>query len=274
MQIKRNSKPNEKILILADFAERNWKAIQFAMRHLYQSDSEICIVQTWQKTNFGFSMVRDLAPILKSIAEDELEQMKTKILKNYEILDSQIKLHSFEGDLPSFFSSETFQNEKWHVIMAPNENACKLSCKPRITEVIDGIKQPLYILTNDNPNTEIVNVTVFASVEPSKSFLSSLAKIALQKGVVFRVHLDCSTYSVLLIEACKRLFSKVCKNSYLQFYESKNNSSQQGLENLPQEQGQRIIVFDGNYQRKYNSKFRSCIDSWFIKSKGICVGNL
>ncbi len=273
MQIKSDSKPNEKILILADFAERNWKAIQFAMKHLYQSDSEICIVQTWQKANFGFSMVRDLAPILKGIAEDELELMKAKILKNYKIKDSQIKLHPFEGDLPSFFSREAFQDERWQVVMAPNENACKLSCNPRITEVIDGVKQPLYLLTNDNPNTEIVNVTVFATVKPSKSVLSSLAKIALEKEIVFRVCLDCSAYSASIIEISKKIFSKACKSPSLQFYESKNNSNQQGLENLSQENGQRIIVFDENYQRKYNTKLRSRIDSWFIKSKGICVGN-
>ena len=274
MQIKRNSKPNEKILILADFSEGNWKAIQFAMKHLYQSGSEICIVQTWQKPNFGFSMVRDLAPILQNIAVNELEVIKTKLLKNYELQDSQIKRYPFEGNLPSFFASEAFRDEKWQVVMAPGENARKLSCNPRIAEIIDAIKQPLYILTGDNSHTEIADVNVFTTtVKPSKSVLSSLAKIALQKEIVIRVYLDCSTYSVSIIEACKRLISKVCKSSSLQFYESENSGNQQGLENLPQENGQRIIVFDENYQRKYNTKLRSCIDSWFIRSKGICVGN-
>ncbi len=274
MQIKRNSKPGEKILILADFSEGNWKAIQFAMKQLYQSGSEICIVQTWQKSNFGFSMVRDLAPILQNIAVNELEGMKTKLLKHYELQDSQIKLYPFEGDLLSFFKSETFLNEKWHVVMAPGEDSCKLSSNPRIAEIIDDIKQPLYILTGENSNAEIDDVNVFTtSVKPSVSVLSSLAKIALNKEIVFRVYLDSSTYSVSIIEACKRLFSKECKSSSLQFYESENSANQQGLENLPRGHGQRVIVFDENYQRKYNTKLRSCIDSWFIRSKGICVGN-
>lgn len=274
MQTKRNNKPNEKILILADFSEGNWRAIQFAMKHLFQSGSEICIVQTWQKANFGFSMVRDLAPILQNIAINELEVIKTKLLKNYPLDDTQIKLYPFEGNLPSFFSSEVFQDKKWHVVMAPGENSCKLSSNPRIAEIIDGIKQPLYILTGESSNTEIDDVNVFAkTVKPSKSVLSSLAKMALNKEIEFRVYLDSSTFSVSIIEACKRMFSKVCKGSSLQFYESENADNQLGLGNLPQENGQRLIVFDENYQRKYNTKFRSYIDSWFVRSKGICVGN-
>lgn len=274
MQKERNYQLSEKILILADFSEGNWKAIQFAMEHLYQEGSEICIVQTWQKSNFGFAMVRDLGPILQNIAVSELGGMKTKLLKNYKIQESQVKLFPFEGDLSSFFTSKLYLNQKWQVVMAPSEKTCNLTNNPRIAEIIDEIKQPLYILTGIKENTEIDDVIVFSSTKkPSNLIQSCLAKIALQKKIVFRVYLDTSTYSLSIIEACKRLFSKICKRSDLQFYESDNGYSQQSLENLPPEKGQRVLIFDENYQRKYNTKLKSYLDLWLVKSKGICVGN-
>lgn len=274
MQIERTNQLSEKILILADFSEGNWKAIQFAMENLYQANSEICIVQTWQKTNFGFSMVRDLSPILLDIAKSELGGLKLKLLKNYKIEESQITLYPFEGDLPAFFNNKMYKDFKWHVVMAPCEKVCDLSDNPRIAEIIDEIKQPLYILTGKKENTELCDVNVFASTKkPSSSIVNCLANLSTQKRIAFRVYLDTSTYSVSIIEACKRLFSKVCKSPSLQFYELGKNSSLQIIGNLTQENGQRLLIFDEKYQRKYNMKLKSCLDSWFLKSKGISVGN-
>ena len=275
MKIERNNQPSEKILILADFSEGNWTAIQFAMKNLYQSNSEICIVQTWQKTNFGFSMVRDLGPILQGIAKSELEGMKQKLLKNYKIEESQISLYPFEGDINSFFNSRLYKDLKWQVVMAPGEKACNLLDNSRIAEIIDEIKQPLYILTDTKENTEIFNVNVFASTKkPSNSVVKCLADLSEQKRIAIRIYLDTSTYSVSIIEASKRLFSKVCKGQSLQFYELENSCSQQIMKKLPEDNGQRLLIFDENYQRKYNSKLKSCLDSWFVKSKGISVGTL
>ncbi len=273
MQIESgNNQDKDRILILADFSEGNWEAIQFAMEYLWKANSEICIVQTWQKPNFGVSMVRDLSSILQNISENELESLKRKILKVYALSDSQIRLFSFEGDLPGFFKSEMYLDNNWHVVMASNEN--QLSDNPRIIEIVDKVGQPLYLLSGLKGLSDFLDVFVLSDTNnPSNSILTSLERIAVGNKISFRVCLNSSEQSRLTIEKSKKKYSDACRDSRLIFLEAANGAGKKEFNDFATEKGQRIMIFDQNKHRKFSGAFKLCMDSWFIRSKGISIGN-
>jgi hypothetical protein len=269
-----NNQGKDRILILADFSEGNWEAIQFAMEYLYQANSEICIVQTWQKPNFGFSMVRDLSSILQNIAENELESLKRKILTVYALSDSQIRLFPFEGDLPGYFKSEMYRDNNWHVVMASSENGNQLTDNQSIIEIIDKVGQPLYILSGLKGLSDFSDVFVLSDTNnPSNSILTALERIAVGNKISFRVCLNSTEQSRLTIEKSKRKYSDACRDSRLIFLEAANGAGKKEFNDFATENGQRIMIFDQNKHRKFSGAFKLCMNSWFIRSKGISIGN-
>jgi len=272
--VSENNRSKERILILADFSEGNWEAIQFAMEYLCKANSEICIVQTWQKPNFGFSMVRDLSTILQNIAKNELEGLKRKLLSHYTFSDSQIHLYPFEGDLPGFFKREEYRDKNWQVVMALSENGYQLSDNPRIIEIIDKVEQPLYILSDLKNIRSVSDVFVLSDTNnPSDSIPIALGRIAVKNKILFRICLNSSVQSRLTIEKRKRMYSDACRNSGLLFLEIENGTGQKEFNDFAIEKGQRIMIFDQNQHRKFSGVLKSCLDSWLVRSKGISIGN-
>lgn len=272
--VSESNQSNERILILADFSERNWEAIEFAMEHLYNKDSLVCIVQTWKKPNFGFSMVRDLSSILQGIAENELEDLKIKLVNKYALTESQILLYPFEGDLLEFFASALYRDKKWQVVMASAENGHVLSDNPRIIDIINSVEQPLYVLAGFEGGKAVSDVFVLPDApQPSASILSVLEKISKQEKVLFRVCLDSTIQSRHSIDSTKTLISKACKQSQLLFLDSGNEGEYKEFRKFAKVKGRRVMVFDQNPQRKFRDGLKSCLDFWLIRSKGIYIGN-
>lgn len=272
--VSENNQAKERILILADFSEGNCEAIQFAMEFLYKANSEICIVQTWQKPNYGSSMLRDLSSILKNIAEDELKGLKRNLLADYTLSDSQIHIFPFEGDLPGFFKSEFYRDGNWQVVLASSENGSQLSGNPRIIEIIDKVGQPLYILSGLKGLSSFSDVFVLSDTDnPSQSIQTALGKIAVRNNVLFRVCLNSSEQSRLHIEKNKRVFLTACSDSRLLFLETEKGDGKKEFSDFATEKGQRIMIFDQNRNRKFRGVLKSYLDSWFVRSKGISIGN-
>ena len=275
MHIVSEAYPNkEKILILADFCDGNWNAIQFAMNYLYKTNSEICIVQTWHRPNFGFSMVRDLSPILQKNTENELEGLKRRLLSYYPLSDSEIHLISFEGDLNAFFNSSLYANKNWQVVMAANEGRYKLSENSRIAEIIDKVIHPLYIISGSKLNDCMSDGFVLSETNnPSQSVLEALSKITAQNKILLRVCINFSEQSRESFEKSKKIYTDHCRNTRMVFLEVGNGTGEQESNDFAAEIGQRIMIFDQNRYRKFTGGLKSCLGSWLVRSKGIIIGN-
>jgi len=272
--VSENNQAKERILILADFSEGNCEALQFTMEFLYKKNSEIYIVQTWQKPNFGSSMVRDLSSILKNIAKDDLMGLKRNLLADYTLSDSQIRLFPFEGDLSGLFKSEFYRDGNWQVVMASSENGYQLSGNPRIIEIIDKVGQPLYILSGLKGLSSFSDVFVLSDTEnPTQSIQTALGKIAVRNNVLFRVCLNSYEHLHLHIEKSKKVFLNTCSDSRLLFLETEKGDGKKEFNDFATEKGQRIMIFDQNRNRKFSGGLKSCLDSWFVRSRGISIGN-
>lgn len=275
MQIKEidtSIKGKSNILILADYSEGNRAAIHFAMRYLYRPGSSIHIIQTWQKPNFGSSMVRDLSPMLKGIANSELCSLKLHLQTRYSMPDDQIRLIPFEGDLPAYFKTESYKSQEWQIVMGSRNYESLFSNKSRMNELIDQVSQDLFVLVGLEDNNSISEIFMLADTpETASSNLSILKKIAISENPNINV---CLSRSFETSEERKNrvlLLIENCKGASVTFSQVEKGEGQKEIQEFTRKGRSQLVMFEKNPQRKFQNGMKACLDSWLLKSKGIRV---
>ena len=105
-----NKKPNGKtILVLAECQQGALKAGRYAIKHLYDNQTRIIILQTYKAPKFGLSMVRNLPSILKDISKEDLTVLKNTFIKEFGVPSKNIVKLAMEGDLTTIAQQE-FKN--------------------------------------------------------------------------------------------------------------------------------------------------------------------
>ncbi|WP_282016533.1 hypothetical protein [Marinifilum flexuosum] len=257
----------DRILILADFTEGNACAIDFSLKYLCSENSKIYLMQTWQKPSFGSSMLRDIAPILKDISNGELNALKNKVLKEYQLQDDRVELLSFEGDLLNFFKSDVYRNENWQVVLSLKEDSSDLQFNPRFKEIVEASNQTLYILNHCNPGEQINQIYVRNDKATiSTPILGSLQKICSEQKCNVLVDLDSNHITSDEKAKMMKRFENACENASVKT----KNRSENGQE-TPGSKSLSIYHIDQSVKKK--SDLLSYFDKWFVKSKGITVRN-
>ncbi|MGZ2368174.1 hypothetical protein ACXR6G_00125 [Ancylomarina sp. YFZ004] len=272
MEIDTSIKGKSNILILADYSEGNGAAIHFAMRYLYRPGSLIHIIQTWQKPNFGSSMVRDLSPILEGIANSELGGLKSHLQTRYSMPDDQIRLIPFEGDLPAYFKTESYKSQEWQIVMGSRNYESLFPSMSRMNELIDQVSQDLFVLVGFEDNNSISDIFMLADTsETATSNLSVLKKIAISEKPNINV---CLSRSFETSEERKnRVLPLIenCKGAYLTVTQIEKGEGQNEIHKFTRKGFSQLLMFEKNSQRKFHSGMKACLNSWLLKSKGICV---
>lgn len=271
-EINTSIKNKLNILILADYSDGNKAAIYFAMRYLYRPGSMVYIVQTWQKPNYGASMVRDLSPMLESIARSELDRLKTDLQSRYSMPNDQIRLISHEGSLTTFFKTSVYKSQDWQVVLGSPNYDNFLSSKNRLNEIVDNVSEDLFILNGQNNDNSISEVFVLAdTLETNSSNLSVLKKIAISEKPNINVCLSSLFESP--IDRKRRVLPLLenCKGSKLTFSQVEKGEGQKEIQEFSRSGKSKLIVFEKNLSRKFQNGLKACLDSWLLKSKGIRV---
>jgi len=271
-EIDTSIKGKSNILILADYSEGNRAAIHFAMRYLYRPGSLIHIIQTWQKPNFGSSMVRDLSPMLEGIANSELGSLKSHLQSRYSMPDNQIRLIPFEGDLPTYFKTEPYKSQEWQVVMGSRNYESLFSNKSRMNELIDQVSQDLFVLVGLEDNNSISEIFMLADTsETATSNLSVLKKIAISENPNINVCL--SQAFETSEDRKKRVLPLIenCKGSNVTFSQVEKGEGQKEIQEFAKNNRSQLVMLEKNPQRKFQNGMKACLDSWLLKSKGIRV---
>lgn len=74
-------------------------ASQFTGKYLYQKDTELVLFQTYLAPSFGMTTMRNLDPILKKIAKEDLTVLKDKLIGDYGIPAEKIQKKVVKGEL-------------------------------------------------------------------------------------------------------------------------------------------------------------------------------
>jgi len=166
------------ILILADFIEGTWDAICFTMRYLRNGGTTINLLQTYQKPDVGHSVHRDIIPILEKISIDELEELRSKILSQFEIPKRKIKLLSIEGNLRYLLSNHLKLNDVGGVVVGLYDSIPETGflIQRKISNIIKWSSHPLFFLPGRFSDSEIHKI-VFITDPYSKPSLEVLDKL-------------------------------------------------------------------------------------------------
>lgn len=271
-EIDTSIKGKSNILILADYSEGNRAAIHFAMRYLYRPGSLIYIIQTWQKPNFGSSMVRDLSPMLEGIANSELGSLKSHLENRYSMPNDQIRLIPFEGDLAAYFKTESYKSQDWQVVMGSRNYESLFPNKNRMNELIDQVSQDLFVLVGLEDNNAISEIFMLADTPATAtSNLSVLKKIAISENPNIKVCLSSSFESAE--ERKNRVLPLIenCKGARVTFSQVEKGEGQKEIQEFARKGRSQLFMFEKNPQRKFQNGIKACLDSWLLKSKGIRV---
>ncbi len=271
-KIDRSIKKKSNILILADYSEGNRAAIHFAMRYLYRPGSLIYVIQTWEKPNFGSSMVRDLSPMLESIAKSELEGLKMHLQERYSMPDDQICLIAYEGNLSAFFKTEQYQSMEWQVVLGSRNYESLFTSKDRMTELVDQVSQDLFVLSGFENDYAISEIFILADTPTMASpNLSLLKKIAISENPNVNVCLSRSYGSPEDKELRQQAIIDSCKGARLTFSQVDHSVGQKELKAFSRGGKSKLIILERNPKRRLQSGLNACLDSWLLKSKGIRI---
>ncbi|MFA8435890.1 MAG: hypothetical protein ACEPOZ_15340 [Marinifilaceae bacterium] len=177
-QSNKINSPFKNIIILADFADGAWNAIQFAYNHLYTPGATIQLVQTFQKPNFGQSMVRNMTPILEKIVVDDLKALQAKVEVNYPIPSECIKMRCFQGELDQFLGYEC-KDLKDCCIVAGLNHSFEMRYNSKLLNRIESIHHPLFILRENFEKTQntYIHFAADLSHKPTPDILDKIKKL-------------------------------------------------------------------------------------------------
>ena len=158
---------SQDILVIADCIQGAEKAALFATRNLHLHDSEIMLLQTYQKRAFGQSMLRNISPILEKTARRELSELKNQIVKNTGISPKSISKVVLEGELLSVLKQKFRKKTETAVVLGFDQGVPKPStyCKKLIVSVLKSEIRPLYIVGDGISLINKDSVTYFSGDE-------------------------------------------------------------------------------------------------------------
>ena len=166
------------ILILTDFSEGSWDAICFVMKFLGNGETNINLLQTYQKPEVRHTNVRDIVPILQKISNDELEQLRRKIFEQFIIPKRKVKSLSIEGSLGSLLQNQLNLNNIDSIVVGLHSSIpdTRFSIRRKISRIIKWSSHPLFIIPNKLSEPEFNKITFVTDIynQPSAKVLDKL----------------------------------------------------------------------------------------------------
>ncbi len=242
------AKKQPAILILADFSDGSWHAIDFAMRFLYTPESTLFILQTFQSPNFGQSMVRNIIPRLKRITRYELNVLRTKVLRHFKIKANQIKLLSFKGELVNILQNKLNLKYSYNIVIGTSSSFTD-SCTMQnlcVTKVINYSNNPVFILPQMFEGKEAQKILWGAnpfkvpSLQVRNHILSICERTNSELDILFVVEKD----SQEMNKEGKAFFEKYFGGIKYNINYTKNTSISKGIKNYIKNNYKDLIIVE------------------------------
>ncbi len=125
------------------------RAGRFVAEKLYTARSRIMLLHTFQLSDDAPGEEARLYPLLRSIAERELDDHKSALVKKYRLSAEQILTRVEEGDLTQIITRESEKCQDISVtlgIRQPSERK-EITCLNTICSLLDSPVRPFYLVT-------------------------------------------------------------------------------------------------------------------------------
>jgi len=170
------------ILLLVDRLPGALKAGRFALKYLFDDQTRLILLQTFNVQGFGLSKMRNLSQRLWEISMHDLTVLKNKLIEEFGIPSGKIKKLVIEGHLATVVRQNFNSNDSLSFIIGAdsdqllmkdtNKQAISLIKKTNIRslflidENITLIDRSKIIVVSDNPDS---------IAESTKEFLASIS---------------------------------------------------------------------------------------------------
>jgi hypothetical protein len=170
MRLKPKNQSDENgrtILVIADCLHGVMEAGRFAVRNLYDSNSRILLMQSYQKPRYGQSMLRNITPMLEKIAKEELTKLKNEMFKESGLPAGSIGKLALEGELSTLLRSWFGDTPGLSVVVGydPRLSYRAFPCRSVIKAVTDSGLRPLFIVSDSITLIDNRIITLFTEDE-------------------------------------------------------------------------------------------------------------
>ena len=138
------------ILVLADCLHGAIEAGRFAVRNLYDSNTRIVLLQTYNKPQYGRSMLHDITPILEKTAKEDLTKLKNEMLKEFGLPADSIGKAALEGELSEVLANGFSKTPGLSVVVGydPRLSYRAFPCRSVIKAATDSGLRPLFVVSD------------------------------------------------------------------------------------------------------------------------------
>lgn len=186
MALNKQKNNNKKtVVILAECWNGATNASSFAARLLFNKDTSIILLHTYIKPATGTEMLQNIIPILKKIAEEELDELENNLVEEFNIPVENIEKKVMEGNLKSVMKKQFGHYTNMSVVLGPGmeKEYYKDSCRNTISAIMNTRPRPLFLISDFITLIEQSRISVITEKENkvSAEYIDFLKEISGEK---------------------------------------------------------------------------------------------
>lgn len=180
------------IVVLANCAKGAAEAGRFAVRNLFDKNSKIVLLQTYQKPKYGHTMLRNLSGMLNNIALEDLRGIENILVKEFNLSSESFIKMACEDDLKSILKNEfsKFPNVSLVIGNKSIESKKNFPCRKIINSAIESDIRPVVVVNDSVTLIEKDTMVVYSESDKKvdSDYLSFLKEIKLKNSMRMTMH--------------------------------------------------------------------------------------
>jgi hypothetical protein len=169
------------ILLSAECWQGAMRACRFAGKYMCGSNTNIVLFQTYHAPSFGTGTMRNLDPILKKMAKEDLTMLKDNLIGDFGIPAEKIEKKVVEGEFNDLLNeiSDEYENNALVVGSDLDEPFRASACGKIIRKLLKSSIRPVLLITESITIIEKERVIIICDKEDklSPEFLSFFKEI-------------------------------------------------------------------------------------------------
>lgn len=159
------------ILVIADCYYGRMHAGRFAVKNLFDRDSTIILLQTYQPPQQRKENDIGISPLLKKIAERELREFKARLLCEFDLPSAKLQTLVREGELREIIDQDFSSNPNLSIVIGSMSegNSSKIPCWNVISSLMEASVRPVFLITDCISVIENSRILVIAGDKDPKT---------------------------------------------------------------------------------------------------------
>lgn len=159
------------ILVIADCYYGRMHAGRFAIKNLFDRDSTLILLQTYQPPQQRKESKNGISPLLKRIAERELREFKARLLCEFDLPPMKVQTLVREGELSEIIDHDFSDNPNLSIVIGSMNqgSSAKIPCWNVISSLMEASVRPVFLITDCISVIENSRILVIAGDKDPKT---------------------------------------------------------------------------------------------------------